>query len=204
MIAPQRIHRLSSSGRQVPSWNSLRTRADCPGPAESGPYFLEVGERAERELDLAGLVATDQVDALAATKCAASPADLVPPHPGRVGAQADVPAVQYHSLGRPNLYRSGPDKKAGPAAESLAPVDPVPAWMHALANQDNTVIDHPLILDPSIQLAVPALAHPGEDQGAQQKRDHEEAEDLTTGHKVIRSTSTRSSSERRARRRPRR
>src|SRR5215472_10400855 len=160
MIRPQRIHRLSSSGRQVPSWNSLRTSGEGPGPAESGPYFLKVGERAERELDLGGLVATDQMDALAAAKGTPSPADLVPPHPGRVRAQADVPAVQYHSLGRPDLYRAGPDEKAGPAAESLAPVDPVPAWMHALANQDSAVIDHRLILDPSIQLAVPALAHP--------------------------------------------
>ena len=45
-----------------------------------------------------------------ATKGTPSPADLVAPHPGRFGAQADVPAVQHHSLGRSNLYRSG----AGP------------------------------------------------------------------------------------------
>lgn len=80
---------------------------------------------------------------------------------------------------RSNLYRSGADKQAGPAAEAPAPVDPVPARMHALANQDSTVIDHRLVLDPRIQLAVPALAHPGEDQGTRQKREHEDAEDLT-------------------------
>ena len=182
MTGPQRIRRLSSSGRQTPSWNPLRTSRGYPGPAENGPYFLEVGQRAERELDLGGLVAADQADALAAAKGTASPADLVPPHPGRVGAQADVPAVQHHSLGRSNLYRSGPDKKAGPAAESPTPVDPVPAWMHALANQDSTLIDHRPVLDPSIQLAVPALAHPGADQDIRQKRGHEDAEDRTSGH----------------------
>ena len=72
--------------------------------------------------------------------------------------------------------------KARPAAEAPTPVDPVPAWMHALANQDSTVIDQRLVLDPGIQLAVPALAHPGVDQGIRQKRGHEEAEDLTSGH----------------------
>src|SRR5262249_13764756 len=133
MTGPQRIRRLSSSGRQIPGWNPLRTSGGYPGPAESGPYFLEIGERAERELDLGGLVATDQVDALAATKGTPSPADLVTPHPGRVGAQADIPAVQHHSLGRPDLYRAGPDKKAGPAAESPAPGHPGPPWPPAIA-----------------------------------------------------------------------
>jgi hypothetical protein len=157
---------------------SIWSGANYPGPAESGPCFLDVGERAERELDLGGLVAAEKVDALAAAKGAPSPADLVPPHPGRVGAQADVPAVQQHSPGRPDLYRSGPDKQAGPAAEALAPVDPVPAWMLALANQDSTVIDHRLIVDPGVQPVVPALAHQAGAHDKQQKRDYEEAEDL--------------------------
>jgi hypothetical protein len=84
-------------------------------------------------------------------------------------------------LRRSNLYRCVPDKKAGPAAKAPTPVDPVPAWMHALANQDSTVIDHGLVLNPSIQFAVPASAHPGVDQDIRQKREHEETEGLTSG-----------------------
>ena len=95
----------------------------------------------------------------------------------------DVPAVQHHSLGRTNLYRSGPDKKAGPAAEAPTPVGPVPAWMHALAYQDSTLIDHRLALDPSIQFAVPALAHRAADKDIRQERGHDDAEDRTSGHR---------------------
>jgi hypothetical protein len=89
--------------QEKPESSPIRRSGDYPSPAEIGPCFLEVGDRAERELDLGGLVAAEQVDALAPTKGTPSPADLVPPHPGRVGAQADVPAVQHHSLSRTRL-----------------------------------------------------------------------------------------------------